>query len=121
MIDRREFLGTLTLALLATPLAGVAQETRKVPRIGFLVVTSSEARYRGIQQGLRELGYVEGQSLVIEFRSADGSLERLSDLADELVRLPVDVIVAGSSLGATASKRATSTIPIVMANVSDPI
>ncbi len=111
----------LTLSLLAALPAAAAQQTRKVPQIGFLVFVSSEARYRGFQQGLRELGYVEGQNIAIEFRSADGSLERLSDLADELVRLHVDVIVAGSTLGAKASKRATSTIPIVMANVADPV
>ena len=111
----------LTLSLLAAPPAAAAQQTRKVPQIGFLVFVSSEARYRGFQQGLRELGYVEGQNIAIEFRSADGSLERLSDLADELVRLHVDVIVAGSTVGAKASKRATSTIPIVMANVADPV
>jgi len=111
----------LTLSLLAAPPAAAAQQTRKVPQIGFLVFVSSEARYRGFQQGLRELGYVEGQNIAIEFRSADGSLERLRDLADELVRLHVDVIVAGSTVGAKASKRATSTIPIVMANVADPV
>jgi len=77
-------------------------------------------RYRGFQEGLRDLGYVEGKNIVIEFRSADGSLERLSDFAGDLVRLPVDVIVAGSTSGAEAARRATSTIPIVMANVSDP-
>ena len=120
-MERRTFMALVSGGLLAAPLAADAQETRKVPRIGFLVFTSSESRYRGFQQGLRELGYVEGQSIVIEFRSADGSPERLSVLADELVRLPVDVIVAGSASGATASKRATSTIPIVMANVSDPV
>ncbi len=121
----RTIRGTLSIALalgiLLAPLAAAAQQTRKVPRIGFLVFVSSETRYRGFQQGLRELGYVEGQNIAIEFRSADGSLERLNDLADELVRLQVDVIVAGSTLGAKASKRATSTIPIVMANAGDPV
>ncbi len=112
---------SLTLSLLAAPPAAAAQQARKVPQIGFLVFVSSETRYRAFQQGLRELGYVEGQNIAIEFRSADGSLERLSDLADELVRLHVDVIVAGSTVGAKASKRATSTIPIVMANVGDPV
>ncbi len=121
-MKRRAFglIGPLALCLLVLSPAA-AQETRKVPRIGFLVFASSEARYRGFQQGLRELGYVEGQNIIIEFRSADESLERLNDLAGELVRLRVDVIVAGSTLGAAASKRATSTIPIVMANVSNPV
>ena len=120
-MNRRVFLSGLASGLLAAPLAAQAQQTRKVPRIGFLVFASSELRYRGFQQGLRELGYVEGQNVVIEFRSADGSLERLDDFARELVQLPVDVIVAGSTSGAEASKRATNTIPIVMANVADPV
>ena len=111
----------LTLSLLAAAPAAAAQQTGKVSPIGFLVFVSSETRYRGFQQGLRELGYVEGQNIAIEFRSADGSLERLSDLAEELVRLQVDVIVAGSTVGAKVAKRATTTIPIVMANVGDPV
>jgi putative ABC transport system substrate-binding protein len=121
MITRRVFVGTLAGGLLAASRAAEAQPARKVPRIGFLVFVSSETRYRGFQEGLRELGYVEGQNIAIEFRSADGSLERLNDLADELVRLRVDVIVAGSTTGAIAAKRATSTIPVVMANVADPV
>ena len=112
---------TLALSLLGALPAAAAQQATKVPRIGFLVFVSSETRYRAFQQGLRELGYVEGQNIAIEFRSADGSPERLRDFADELVRLPVDVIVAGSTLGAKAAKQATSTIPVVMANVSDPV
>jgi len=107
--------------LLVAPRKSEAQPAGKVPRIGFLVFVSSEGRYRGFQQGLRDLGYIEGQNIAIEFRSADGSLERLSDLADELVRLQVDVLVAGSTEGANVAKRATSTIPIVMANVADPV
>ncbi len=114
-------MATFALGLLVSFPAAAAQETGKVPRIGFLVFVSSEARYRGFQQGLRELGYREGENIAIEFRSADGSLERLNDLADELVRLHVDVIVAGSGLGAKAAQRATSTIPIVMANAGDPV
>src|SRR5215831_12221304 len=117
-LGRRRFMAAIAGGLLAAPLAAEAQQARKVPQVGFLVFTSSELRYRGFQQGLRELGYVEGQNIVIEFRSADGSLERL---ARELVALPVDVIVSGSTSGAEASKRATRTIPIVMANVSDPV
>ena len=120
-MDRCTFLAGTGAVLLAAPLAAEVQQEKKLPRIGFLVFTSSELRYRGFQQGLRELSYVEGQNIVIEFRSADGSLERLNGLARELVRLPVDVIVAGSTLGAEASKRATSTVPIVMANVADPV
>jgi len=111
----------LACSLLAAAPAAAAQQTGKVPRIGFLVFVSSETRYRAFQQGLRELGYVEGQNIAIEFRSADGSLERLRDLADELVGLHLDVIVAGSTVGARTATRATSTIPIVMANAADPV
>ncbi len=121
MMDRRGFIGAMAGGLLAAPRASEAQQAGKVPRIGFLVFVSSEGRYRGFQEGLRDLGYVEGQNIAIEFRSADGSLERLNYLADELVRLRVDVIVAGSTIGAIAAKRATSTIPVVMANVADPV
>ena len=120
-LERRTFMALVGGSLLAAPLAARAQQATKVPRIGFLVFTSSETRYRGFQQGLRDLGYVEGQNIAIEFRSADGSPERLRDFAGELVRLQVDVIVAGSTVGAEASKSATNTIPIVFANVSDPV
>ena len=74
-----------------------------------------------MRQGLHDLGYVEGQNLIIEARYAEGSLERLRDLADELVRLKVDVIVAGGATATRAAQHATRTIPIVMANVSDPV
>src|SRR5262245_32963014 len=120
-MKRREFMAVVVGGLLAAPRASKAQQAGKVPRIGFLVFVSSEGRYRGFQEGLRDLHYVEGQNIAIEFRSADGSLERLNDLADELVRLRVDVIVAGSTEGANVAKRATSTIHIVMANVADPV
>ncbi len=114
-------MATLALGLLVAFPAAAAQAPAKVPRIGFLVFVSSETRYRGFLQGLRELGYREGENIAVEFRSADGSFERLSDLADELVRLHVDVIVAGSREGAKAAQRAASTIPIVMANAGDPV
>ena len=89
MIARRVFVAG-SLSLLATPLAAPAQSTGKVPRIGFLGVTSLStisARIAGFRQGLRELGYVEGSNVVIEYRWAEGKAERLPDLADELVRL----------------------------------
>src|SRR5215813_6930051 len=100
-LGRRRFMAAIAGGLLAAPLAAEAQQARKVPQVGFLVFASSETRYRGFQQGLRELGYVEGQNIAIEFRSADGSVDRLQEFADELVRLRVDVIVAGSTVGAT--------------------
>jgi ABC-type uncharacterized transport system substrate-binding protein len=113
------------LALLATPLgAGSQLAGQKVPRIGYLDGASlsvNSVRIEAFRHGLRELGYVEGQSVAFEWRSADGRADRLPGLAAELVRLKVDVIVTGGS-GATApAKEATATIPIVMASDSDPV
>ncbi len=124
---------TLVLGLLAGPLPAEAQKAGKVYRIGFIGVGTPGTLRRikltpphviiGLQQGLRELGYVEGQNLVIEYRWAEGKRERLPDLARELVRLKVDVIVTSPSRSAIrAAKRATRTIPIVMAGVNvDPV
>ncbi len=115
---------TLALGLLLAPLAADAQQAAKVPRIGGLVGASREMALHNIEafrQGLRELGYVEGQSIAIEWRYADGKLERFPDLAAELIRLKVDVIVAGVTAAALAAKNATKTIPIVMGAVGDPI
>jgi len=101
-----------------------AQQQKKVPRIGFLVGASpstNAARTEAFRQGLRELGYVEGKNIVIEYRYAEGKLDRLPDLAAELVRLKVDVIVTGGSQTTRATKQAASTIPIVMAQDNDPV
>ena len=101
-----------------------AQQSKKVPRIGFLVPGSSvnyAARIEAFRQGLRELGYVEGKNIVIEWRFADGKRERVPALAAELVRLTVDVIVTGGSSATQPAKEATSTIPIVMAQDGDPV
>src|SRR6202162_2769541 len=107
---------------LAAPLASLAQEQPKVWRIGFLASDSSTTRvYDGFQQGMRELGYFEGKNCVIRRRFADGKYERLPGLAAELVRLNVDVIVAGTSLSVQAAHQATATIPIVMVAVPDPV
>jgi len=115
----------LALALLLVPLAADAQQATKVYRIGWLVAGSHpagpEPRWETFQQGLRDLGYVEGQNLHIERRYAEGSDARLGDLAAELVRLPVDVIVAGGSAATKAAQQATRTIPIVMASSGDPV
>ena len=126
MIDRREFIGGVALALLAAPLVTDAQQPGKVFRIGILAnvgLTDPEgARVWGaLIQGLRELGYVEGQNITIEFRSSDGKYERLPDLAADLVRLKVDVIVAPAAQNPLAAKQATRTIPIVMASSGDPV
>jgi len=121
-IGRREFFTLLGGAAVAWPLAASAQQG-KLLRIGALVLTSADAQSlgRALREGLRELGYAEGQNFAFEFRSADGNTDRLPELAAELVRLPVDVIVATFTPCALAAKQATTTIPIVMAAVADPI
>jgi putative ABC transport system substrate-binding protein len=124
MMDRRAFIGTLAGGLLAAPLAAEAQSAGKVYRIGVLESTSpalNAANLAAFQQELRELGYVERQNYAIEYRSADGRLERFPDLAAELVRLKVDLIVTRGTTGALAAKNATRTIPIVMATSGDPV
>ena len=123
-MDRRTFLGTLTGGLLAASLAVGAQQVGKVPRIGFLRVTSPSDRpplLDAFRQGLRELGWVEGQNIVIDYRYAEDRVDRLPGLAAELVRLKVDLIVSGGTQGVTAAKNATETIPIVMIAVRDPV
>jgi putative ABC transport system substrate-binding protein len=97
-----------------------AQQSTKLPRIGYLTGTGS-APFPALLQGLRELGYVEGQNIAIEFRSADGKPDRRPELAAELVRLKVDIIVADGAGPSLNAKKATSTIPIVMMSSTDPI
>jgi ABC-type uncharacterized transport system substrate-binding protein len=118
----------ITIAVCAllngAPLATEAQQAGKLYRIGVLDVVgvaSNEANLSAFRQGLRELGYVEGQNLVIEYRSADGRAERFPDLATELVRLKVDVIVTRGTSAALGAKHVTETIPIVMASSGDPV
>jgi putative ABC transport system substrate-binding protein len=100
-----------------------AQQPPKVPRIGFLgaSISATVARTEAFRQGLRELGYVEGKNIVIEYRDAEGKLDRLPSLAADLVRLKVEVIVTGGSINTRAAKEATVTIPIVMAQDNDPV
>src|SRR6266436_2101814 len=101
-----------------------AQQTGKVPRIGFLSAgsfSSTRSTVEAFRQGLRELGYIEGKNIVVEYRSGAGKPERLPDLAAELIRLKVDVIVTQSTPAAVAAKNATTTIPIVMTSLSDPV
>ena len=114
----------LALAVLVVPPAAEAQEARKTARIGVLNPNSLSARAEPLEafrQGLRNLGYVEGQNIVIDYRGADGRFEQLPDLAAELVRIKVDVIVALTAVAAQAAKQATTTIPIVMVGVGDPV
>jgi putative ABC transport system substrate-binding protein len=109
---------------MATPLAIDAQRPEKLYRIGVLERTSTAinaANLEGFRQGLRELGYVEGKSFVIEYRSADGRDERFPSLAAELVRLKVDLILTRGTSAALAAKNATGTIPVVITGVGDPV
>jgi putative tryptophan/tyrosine transport system substrate-binding protein len=121
-VDRRAFIAS-TLGLLTAPLAVKAQPGSKVARIGVLTLSTapSTPNAEAFRQGLRELGYVEGQNIAIEYRYAAGRADRLPALAGELVRLKVDVIVIQSNVAALAAKHATQTIPIVMANAGDPV
>jgi putative tryptophan/tyrosine transport system substrate-binding protein len=122
VIDRRAFI-VLTSVLIA-PLASLGQQQSRIARIGFLAgdsLADHRHRLQTFRDGLHELGYVEGKNLVIEYRWAEGHYERLPSLAAELVRLPVDVIVAVGDPVIFAAKQATSTIPIVMASVGDPV
>jgi putative tryptophan/tyrosine transport system substrate-binding protein len=115
---------TLALSLLVVPIATEAQPPQTIPRIGFLAVTSLAAiaaRIEAFRQGLRELGYMEGHNIVIEYRSAEGHVERAPALAAALVRLQVAVIVTAGPIDTRHAKHATSTIPIVMTWDQDPI
>jgi len=122
-MNRRSFLGTLAGSLLAAPLAAEAQAA-KVARIGVLANNAAASPHlpEAFRQGLRDLGYVEGRNVVIEYRFAEGKYERFPALAAELVALKVDVIVASTDPAALAAKQATKIIPIVFASgASDPI
>jgi len=124
MTGRAVGIMTLALGILAAPPASNAQQTGKVYRIGFIVTSGREEvahLARALDEGLRELGYVEGRNIVFARRSANGKQERLPALAAELVRLKVDVIVTGSNPVIAAVKQATVTIPIVMAVSRDPV
>jgi putative ABC transport system substrate-binding protein len=110
--------------LLALCFPAQAQQPAKIPRIGFLIASATSVnvtRNEAFRQGLRELGYVEGKNIFIEWRSAEGKAERLAGLAAELVGLKVDVIVSGGPSTTRAAKESTSTIPIVIAQDPDPV
>ncbi|HEV8719933.1 MAG TPA: ABC transporter substrate-binding protein [Candidatus Binatia bacterium] len=116
--------GIVALAVILAMCGAVAtaQQTKKVPRIGFLAATgSTTGRIDAFRQGLRELGYVEGKNIVIEWRFAEGKRERLAELAAELMRLKVDIIVTAGPTTTSAAKEATVTIPIVMGFDNDPV
>jgi ABC-type uncharacterized transport system substrate-binding protein len=121
-MDRRAFIGSLAGGLLAAPLAAGAQPAGRLPRIGYLGTrTPSDFGLDAFRQGLGELGWVENQNIVIDYRFAEGKFDRLPDLAAELVRLKVDILVTHSTPGAAAGKNATDSIPIVMIAVGDPV
>ena len=123
MNNRREFLVALGAGALAfgAPPDAFSQQQGKVWRVGFLAVRPEPGLQAAFARGMSDLGYVEGKNLLIESRSADGKVERLPGLADDLVRLKVDVIVAAGTVTTGAAKRATDTIPIVMGSSADPI
>jgi putative ABC transport system substrate-binding protein len=116
---RRDFVKLASGAMVAWSFAARAQQTR--PKLGILLVGNREPFSREFAAGLHELGYIDGQNIAIELRSADGKLDRLPDLAAELVRLGVDIIVASETPAVQAAKRATGDIPIVMAPSGDPV
>src|ERR1043166_2884977 len=114
------FMSAMRLALCPP---ATAQQPTKVPRIGYLIGTSptaNAARVEAFRQGLRDLGYIEGQNLIIDYRYAEGKVDRLPDLAAELVRLKVDAIFAQSTPSVQAAKKATTTVPIVSVS-GDPV
>ena len=114
----------LAVSLVLAPRSAEAQSATKAARIGFLATPSAEyikGRVAVFEQALRELGYVDGKNIVIEYRYADGRFERLPNLATELVRLRVDVLVVVGAPAAHAAKNATSVIPIVIGNAADPV
>jgi putative ABC transport system substrate-binding protein len=121
---RRVFLGSLGLVMVGGSLSAEAQRRAEIARIGRLSPISASADapvLEGLRQGLRDLGWVEGQNFAIENRFAEGNVRRLAELVAELVRLKVDVIVTGSAPAAAAAKNATATIPIVMVMTGDPV
>ncbi len=124
-MNRRGFLNRLVLALLAAPLAAEAEQAAKILRVGLLDYgtfdSGRQAWWDAFRQRMRELGYVDGQNITFEPRSAQGDDNRLAKLAAELVGLKVDLIVTGGQAAAIAAKQATSIIPIVMATGSDPV
>src|ERR1700736_253314 len=123
-MDRRAFISGITLGLVAAPLVAEAQPATKAPRIGFVEAGSRSTNQHfldAFRQGLRELSYVEGQTISIEDRWADGQIDRFPGLLNDLIQSDVNVIVQASTPGALAAKKATATVPIVFWGVIDPV
>jgi putative ABC transport system substrate-binding protein len=122
-VNRRDFVAVVAGTVVARPCGARAQQAGKVRRIGFLSDTPSAFAdgLEALRRGLRDLGWIEGQNITIEYRWADGKPDRMRELAEELVRLEVDILVVASSIYTAAAKRATSTIPIIFMGHADPI
>jgi putative ABC transport system substrate-binding protein len=124
-MERRTFMALVSGGLLTSPLAVEAQQAEKVYRLGYLGGGVPDERNRllldSFRQALRDLGYLEGRNIVVEIRYAEGKVERLPELAAELVRSKVDLIVTGTGTAALAAKKATQTIPIVMLGSGDAV
>jgi ABC-type uncharacterized transport system substrate-binding protein len=120
-VSKGVFFLALCFALCVICFSAEAQQPEKITRIGYLSPSAELSRLDGFRGALRDLGYVEGKNIVIEYRSAEGKFDRLPDLAAELVRMKVDVIVATGSPGTEAARQASRTIPIVMNLVGDPV
>jgi len=124
MNNRRKLLVVLGASSLVVPLAAFAQQPMRINRIGFLLaetISGQASRVEALRAGLRDFGYVEGKNIVIEVRSAEGSYDRLPELAAELVRLKLDVLVAFGAKAVEACRRATTTIPIVIPSIGGPV
>src|SRR5262249_52613275 len=131
IVDRRAFITVVGGSMLAAPLVSEGQQTGKVYRVGLIVTTSPVSEMTGPEpvhpsvrafvQGLRALGWVEGQNLILQRRSAEGRFERFGDIVAELLRLKTDVIVAPGDLIPRAAKAITTTVPIVMVTAEDPV
>ena len=122
-MNRRAFISGVTVGLLAAPLAAEAQPAGRIPRIAFLSTTSPEnsPTTDAFRQGLRELGYVDGRNISIEYRWGRGRTDQFSDFAADVVRAKVEIIVAANTLAGQAAHQATRTIPIVIAVIDDPV
>jgi putative ABC transport system substrate-binding protein len=122
-MDRRVFLGALASSLLAALRAAEAPQAGRIPRLCFLELSPglSRSAYSPFFQSLRDLGYVDGQTIAIDYLSADGQAERFPTLAADCVRLKADIVVATTTLAAQAAKRVTRTVPIVMHGLGDPV
>jgi putative ABC transport system substrate-binding protein len=121
MIGRRGFITLLGSAAVASPFAGWAQHAARVWRIGFVTHAANDAAYASLFERLRELGYVEGQNIIVERRYAEGRAERFQEFAAEMVRLKADVVITSTTPAALALRNATTTIPIVIPTAIDPV